>query len=107
MLLFASTATPEGPQTIASVAIPPSPSVPAPTAPLLARQSTSEFGPLPATVFIVPLIGSTRRTRSLHVSLKYSAPSGPYAAIKGKFIDALVAAAPSPAKPSSPLPAMV
>src|SRR5207248_6038945 len=49
---------------------PPSPFWPAPTAPLLAKQSAAEFGPLPATVLIVPLIGSTRRTRSFHVSVK-------------------------------------
>src|SRR5207244_6630464 len=60
-LLLASTATPEGAQTADDVAGPPSPA-------LLARHSASVLGPLPAKVVMIPVCGSTRRTRSFHVS---------------------------------------
>src|SRR5947207_2965721 len=100
MLLFASTATPDGAHTAEDVARPPSPA-------LLARHSASVLGPLPANVVMMPVMGSTRRTRSFQVSVKYNAPSGPYAAINAKFIEAITAGEPSPANPVSPLPAIV
>jgi hypothetical protein len=61
----------------------------------------------PATVVIIPDARSTRRIRWLLVSAMKTFPAASSATFLGPFIDAEVAATPSPAKAHVPLPANV
>jgi hypothetical protein len=63
---------------------------------------------LPATVVIVPVVGSILRMRLLPVSAMKMVPSGATVTAEGDLRFALVAAPPSPPKaPASPLPGPV
>src|SRR5437870_2533722 len=61
--------------------------------------------PLPATVVIVP--PDTIRTRAFLLSAMYRLPEESTDTLEGPFNEALVAAPPSPEKPTVPLPATV
>jgi hypothetical protein len=86
----ASSAMPQGRCSEAAVGSPPSPPKPA--------------LPLPATVAMLPVAGSTTRIRWLSVSAMNSRPSPSIAMSRGHASDASVAGPPSPEKPAAPLP---
>ena len=63
--------------------------------------------PLPAMVVMIPVAGSTRRTRLFSVSAMRIVPSVSTATDRGWLSAASAAGAPSPANPRLPLPATV
>src|SRR5437667_213783 len=92
-LPLASSATPDGTQTLALVAAPPSPA--------------KVLMPLPATVVMIAVAAVTLRIRWLAYSAMYRLPPASTATPTGTLRLAFVAAPPSPAKPKTPLPATV